>query len=162
MAGFQAISTVLETTKFTDWEALITQKEQDLSDSLADGFTAAQHLDRLQDYKGKLRTDVATLMIRDGDGIIEEILRYFTHAPNPTQLAVAVYAVGMLTTKRHQLWSLPAGTGKSRIIACAALVYLKTRLLGQVHIVIPSKLLKDRDENMFALLWELGSVKDRV
>ena len=44
MAGFQAISSVLEGTKFTDWEALITQKEQDLADSLADGLTTREHL----------------------------------------------------------------------------------------------------------------------
>jgi len=101
-------------------------------------------------------------MVRDGDGIIEEILRYFTSAPNPIQLAVAIYAVGLLPQKKHQLWSLPAGTGKSRIIACAALTYLKTRALGQVHIVIPTKLLKDRDQSTFAPLWELGSVQGRV
>jgi len=44
MAAFMAIRDVLEVTKFAEWEALITGKEQDLSDSLADGLTTSEHL----------------------------------------------------------------------------------------------------------------------
>lgn len=34
--------------------------------------------------------------------------------------------------------------------------------MGEVHVIIPSKLLKERDENTFAPLWELGNVQNRV
>jgi len=60
------------------------------------------------------------------------------------------------------MWQLPAGTGKSRVIATAALVWAKNVKEGKVHIVTPSELLKKRDEATFAELWGFGQIEGRV
>ena len=52
MAGFMAIKEELTVTKFAEWEELITQKEKDISDSLADGRTTAEHYKQLETEKG--------------------------------------------------------------------------------------------------------------
>jgi len=75
---------------------------------------------------------------------------------------VAAYSVFVLPKFYHQMWQLPAGTGKSRVIATAALVWAKNTKAGKVHIVTPNELLKKRDESAFAKLWGYGQIEGRV
>ena len=152
----------LEKTRFAHWGSTILSQGQALEDSLADGHTAADHVGRLESQNIKLSKPFLTAMLRDGNSSVEAALKYFHCKPNATQLAVAVYAVGLLEKNAHQLWQLPAGTGKSRVIAAAALVWAKTNREGLVHIVIPHELLCKRDTATFADLWKLGDVENRV
>jgi len=101
-------------------------------------------------------------MLQDGNSSVEAALKYFHYKPNATQLAVAVYAVGLYEKQERQLWQLPAGTGKSRVIAAAALAWAKVNKNGLVHIVVPNELLCQRDTATFSDLWRLGDIEGRV
>jgi len=136
--------------------------EQSLVESLADGRTAEEHVKRLEGEYVGLKVGFLNANLREGKSIVESTLQYFESRPNPTQLAVAIYAVGLSEKRYKQLWQLPAGTGKSRVIATAALVWAKANVGGNIHIVIPNELLHARDEATFKNLWRLGHIEDRV
>jgi len=152
----------LARTAFRDWARVIGAAQRSLEQSLADGRTTEEHVRLLQDEFVKLNKGFINATLRDGKSVVETTLQYFDSQPNPTQLAVAIYSVGLSEKKLKQLWQLPAGTGKSRVIATAALVWAKTNPRGNIVIVIPNELLHARDEATFKNLWRLGNIEDRV
>lgn len=58
----------------------------------------------------------------------------------------------------HQLWSIPSGQGKSRILATIALILLLTASTAKVHIVFDSWHLMDRDVKEFLPWFEFQDV----
>jgi hypothetical protein len=58
---------------------------------------------------------------------------------NFKQLGLAHYSIGALQRVEKQLWCVPSGDGKSRIMVFSALLGLKTGMFKKVHLVYANK-----------------------
>ena len=67
-----------------------------------------------------------------------------------------------LEASRHQCWELHASMGKSRIIACMALIALSMKMFRHVHILVPSGALLRRDKKDFIDYWVLAGLEKVV
>ena len=81
---------------------------------------------------------------------------------NFKQLGLAHYVIGASRKVQRQLWCVPSGDGKSRIIVFAALLGLKTRMFEMVYLVYANKHLMERDKADFEDLWRLAECRDKV
>lgn len=75
---------------------------------------------------------------------------------------LAQYSAGKTYLTKHQLWTVPASEGKSRISHATALFLLMTGAVAHVHMVFPSQRLMQRDLEEFAYFWMLAGLADRV
>ena len=64
-----------------------------------------------------------------------------------------------LEASRRQCWELHASMGKSRIIACMALMAQSMKMFRQVHILIPSGALLRRDIKEYDDYWVLAGLE---
>ena len=74
--------------------------------------------------------------------------------PNNHQLAIANYIACSIPWSKRQAWTLPAGVGKSRIIAVTATVALMRNIVKSVHILVPNLLLENRELTDFDDLFD--------
>lgn len=72
--------------------------------------------------------------------------------PSKYQIALAISAAHLAKGTFHNrtLWELPAGSGKSRVIACLAFILLLTGKAQKIHIVFPNSALMNRDKKDYA------------
>ena len=75
---------------------------------------------------------------------------------NFKQLGLAHYIIGASRKVQRQLWCVPSGDGKSRIMAFACLLGLKTGMFKKVHFIYANKHLMERDKADFEDLWRLA------
>lgn len=59
----------------------------------------------------------------------------------------------MLRLFSKQLWCIPSGQGKSRVLASTALILLLTGSTTKVHMVFDSEYLLKRDKTWFSAWW---------
>ena len=81
---------------------------------------------------------------------------------NFKQLGLAHYSIGASRRVERQLWCVPSGDGKSRIMVFAALLGLKTGMFKMIHFVYANKHLMERDKADFEDLWRLAECQDKV
>ena len=83
--------------------------------------------------------------------------------PNANQLGVAIAAALDLESKhKRQLWDVPPGLGKSRIIGALA-VFLKTRKKPcDISIVFPSEILLETDREMYTKIATMLSIEIKL
>ena len=81
---------------------------------------------------------------------------------NFKQLGLAHYVIGGSRKFQKQLWCVPSGDGKSRIMVFAALLGLKTGMFKMIHFVYANKHLMERDKADFEDLWRLAECQDKV
>ena len=81
---------------------------------------------------------------------------------NFKQLGLAHYVIGGSRKFQKQLWCVPSGDGKSRIMVFAALLGIKTGMFKMIHLVYANKHLMERDKADFEDLWYLAECQDRV
>lgn len=72
------------------------------------------------------------------------------------------FAICILPKNKKQLYSLHAGTGKSRIQATIALYALLANTAEKVHFVFPNDHLMNRDQRLYKAYFELSSFSVRV
>jgi hypothetical protein len=75
---------------------------------------------------------------------------------NFKQLGLAHYSIGASRRVERQLWCVPSGDGKSRIMIFDALLGLKTGMFKKVHLIYANKHLMERDKADFEGLWRLA------
>jgi len=75
---------------------------------------------------------------------------------NFKQLGLAHYSIGASRRVEKQLWCVPSGDGKSRIMIFDALLGLKTGMFKNVHLIYANKHLMERDKADFEDLWRLA------
>lgn len=83
--------------------------------------------------------------------------------PSKQQFAVALSAVyiAVYDKEKRQIWIIPPGCGKTRIICCVAMLYteMKGRRCKKVLIIFANKLMLDREAELYkqakALMGEL-------
>ncbi len=78
--------------------------------------------------------------------------------PNCKQFALAQYCIAKLYKQQKQLWIVPSGQGKSRIIAMTAAIAILTGMYSKVHLVFSNEYLMERDRVEFEDLWMLTDV----
>ena len=82
---------------------------------------------------------------------MKTVLRALDAGPNDRQACIAAYSVTQLETVNSQMWELPAGMGKSRVIATMALILALSNF--KVHIVVPIEALMERDKKEYNEYW---------
>ena len=97
-----------------------------------------------------------------GDRRFDRVFHNVTNDPNELQFANAQYAALMLREKYKQLWCIPSGQGKSRILATIALILLLAGSTTKVHLVYDSLHLMRRDRKEFADWWKLTGLETNV
>ena len=75
---------------------------------------------------------------------------------NFKQLGLAHYSIGASRRVERQLWCVPSGDGKSRIMIFDALLGLKTSMFKKAHLIYANKHLMERDKADFEDLWRLA------
>lgn len=75
-----------------------------MEDSLADGRSTEEHLEALVLKYVPLKARFISSVLNGGRSNVETVFTHFPPSPNPTQLAVAIYAVGHSEKERKQLW----------------------------------------------------------
>jgi hypothetical protein len=73
--------------------------------------------------------------------------------PNNKQFALAQYCVANLASNPRQLWCVPWGGGKSRIVPTAGVIAYLTKTATEIHIVYENKHLMQRDQSDFVCYW---------
>ena len=81
---------------------------------------------------------------------------------NFKQLGLAHYSIGASRRAERQLWCVPSGDGKSRIMAFSALLGLKTGIFKTIHLIYANKHLMKRDKTDFEDFWRLAECQDNV
>lgn len=82
--------------------------------------------------------------------------------PNNLQFAIAQYATGKTYAIPHQIWTIPAGQGKSRVSHAMALLALALGLVPRVFMVFCNNRLRDRDLEEYAQFWELSGYQNKI
>ena len=90
------------------------------------------------------------------------IMHEALHKPNSKQLGLSHYCLGNVRKCQRQLWNVPSGQGKSRIMAFVALIALKTKMFPRVYLVFDNDHLKDRDKSDFESLWTLLQLSENI
>jgi len=75
---------------------------------------------------------------------------------NCKQLGLAYYSTSASRRGKRQLWCVPSGDGKSRIMVFDALLGLKTGIFKIVHLIYANKHLVERDKADFEDLQRLA------
>ena len=94
-----------------------------------------------------------TQLLKGTPSSMQQVFADLGPRPDNLQYAVAAFAMTGITKHQRQLWSLPGGTGKSRIMACAGLYALLEAEVPAIHFVFHTKLLMGRDKRNFGRYW---------
>jgi hypothetical protein len=74
--------------------------------------------------------------------------------PNELQFAISQFAIAHSSKHRRQLWNVPAGQGKSRIMHSMALIALTMKNASKVHFLFENSHLMNRDQRDFDRYWK--------
>ena len=94
-----------------------------------------------------------TQLLKGTPSSMQQVFADLGPRPDNLQYAVAAFAMTGINKHQRQLWSLPDGTGKSRIMACAGLYALLEAEVPAIHFVFHTKLLMGRDKRNFGRYW---------
>lgn len=83
------------------------------------------------------------------NSLLGMVLHQTENKPNSMQLGLVQYCIGSLRKSQKQLWCVPSGQGKSRIMAFACLLALQTEIFTKVYMVFDNDYLMNRDKAVF-------------
>jgi hypothetical protein len=90
------------------------------------------------------------------------ILYECENKPNSRQLGFAHFSVGLSRKYRKQLWRVPTGKGKSRIMAFICLIALTTGMYSKVYLVFDNQHLMKKDKADFERLWVSSGLTENI
>jgi len=111
---------------------------------------------------GDIEKTFTTDLFAAADSYIGLVLHESDNKPNAKQLGLAQYCIGALRKANRQLWSVPSGQGKSRIIAFATAIAINLEMFSKVHIAFENEHLRARDHADFESLWILLNCEDKI
>ena len=87
-----------------------------------------------------------TTDIRKSSAKISGLLDGMKSPPNTKQFSIALAASRLIATVPRQMWHIPPGQGKSRVVASIALILLESKTnVKTIHILHCNELLKRKD-----------------
>lgn len=151
-AAVEKLGDKLGDIPISQWKHKI--EEQEIAVNVANSSSIQQFLEELEEKYGEIK-HLNRDLTSDVDIRFEIIMSEFENKPNCRQFALAQYCIGKLYQQQKQLWVVPSGQGKSRIIAMASAIALLCEVYERVHLVFSSKYLMERDRKEFEELWML-------
>lgn len=146
-------------TPLTDWTELIerTASTVHLSDK---GTVQEAIIEFIQAY-GSVDKTFSTDLFLSGSPL-GLIMRETKNKANSKQLGLSHYSVGALRKVERQLWCVPSGDGKTRIMPYTGVIALKTGMFQKVYLVFDNQHLMERDRADFEDLWRLAACEEKV
>ena len=140
-------------TPLTDWIELIERTASTVH--LSDKSSIQEAIDEFIRVYGPIDGTFSKDLFAIGSSL-GFLLHETPNKANCKQLGLAHYSIGASRRVERQLWCVPSGDGKSRIMAFNALLGLKTGMFKKVHLIYANKHLMERDKADFENLWRLA------
>jgi hypothetical protein len=144
---------VLIETPLRDWIEFIEKAASTIH--LSDKGSIQEAIDEFIRVYGPIDEAFSKNLFVEGSSL-GFLLHETPNKANFKQLGLAHYSIGASRRVERQLWCVPSGDGKSRIMIFDALLGLKTGMFKKVHLIYANKHLMDRDKADFEDLWRLA------
>ena len=133
-----------------------------MSELKTDAVTKAQVMQELANKFGPVNALAQYQECMSSTSRTALVMSQVAKAPSDMQLAISAYIALRFVVTLRQIWMLPSGSGKSRIIPSVGVYLLSCGLAQRVHVLIPGMGLCRRDRTEYADYWELAGFKHLV
>ena len=121
--------------KVADWPARVDEILEATRMGTAARKSVGTYIDELQIMNGRIDVSFLVQITAPLISMVSDVLDFVVARPSELQRAVGAYAVGLLSKRPKQVWSLRPGTGKSRCAAMAMRAALLHTGVAHVHLV---------------------------